>query len=997
MPDNSSERQFRKLAPSIPGIGYLLLFWLLAVGLPALAILTLLNSSELSRKEQLKNSVSDRMLDDMNSLLREFSAESYFSARITQAETAAGLPPRHSNLTSQIVSVREIHQQLHREFSKIRGLRLITIISGDQNFSDILIDHDNENFADYPKPGQWAARTILKAITARAQNQSTDQTLSAVELRMLRNFNDSIFGSYFNPVDSDEDFNSGFITRNNGSNLHTARRVVVNSEKEVVFSYLAIFVETAQIFTEARQEITGRNRFSEFAMRFVLKPATAFPFLIENRDSSLSLYAPVSFGKLNAGAHAHGNLIDRLIAQGKLTEKPAQYPHLVLSSRPLQELIGKRHAHARMLVFLVLCASLLVLKHFQQTGMLSLRIRVRLFAAVFLATILPATAFMFSAYRHNQQQTELRQTALIEEMKTRLKLFELNIRSQDEILNQKAFALVDELNRNIDMPDEVVSEILTRHAKSNFAGAMLIRNNGLSLEIVDRSSTTLRNNPDQLTFSRDIYFASMIKFFDYLGLILENFYSKLESTPNGRKLKALSAIFTSEDVENFCSYEGSAQTTKKDSATLRFSNFKIIPHGNKKGAGAAVLLLVQDIRKVIDQILADQLAKWSFYDQPTSEGRIRNMLAGTFDLEASSLDLSRIWPAGTKLDSSQKSLIAEIANGKAEVSRIISESDAPPVAMVAAKIGGYPLIAISRCTMQKLNADNSHTDLFLLASFAWLMIILMILVSLLDELFATPINRLLTAVRLTEKGYEAEIINDSDNELAQLTGEFNLMNRNLKERERLARFISHEAAQTISRESRELSDIPPCREERSILFIHIRGFSEFSERLSPEQLIDLLNRFFPFAEKLINEAGGQIDKYIADAIMAVFSDGENELTAAVRACMAAQAIRRGISRLNHTLAAEGLPGIALGAGIASGEVISGRIGATSGRRDYTVIGDRVNLAARLETMSHFSDQTRILVDEQTKLAAAAAFSFKNHGELPVKGKTALVQVYELHD
>lgn len=125
MPDNSSERQFRKLAPSIPGIGYLLLFWLLAVGLPALAILTLLNSSELSRKEQLKNSVSDRMLDDMNSLLREFSAESYFSARITQAETAAGLPPRHSNLTSQIVSVREIHQQLHREFSKIRGLRLI--------------------------------------------------------------------------------------------------------------------------------------------------------------------------------------------------------------------------------------------------------------------------------------------------------------------------------------------------------------------------------------------------------------------------------------------------------------------------------------------------------------------------------------------------------------------------------------------------------------------------------------------------------------------------------------------------------------------------------------------------------------------------------------------------------------------------------------------------------------------------------------------------------
>lgn len=997
MSDSFSERQLRKLAPQIPGIGYLLLFWLLAIGLPSLAILTLLNSSELSRKEQLKNSVSDRMFDSMGSLLHVFSAESYFRTCITQAETAAGLPPRHSNLTAQIISTREIHRQLHKQFSEIKGLRLITVISGNQDFSDIQIFHDNEKFADYPKPGQWAARTILKAITARTQNQATDQVLSAVELRMLRNFNESIFGTYFNPVDSDEDFSSGFITRDNGSNLHTARRVVVSSEKKVVFSYLAVFVETSQIFKEACREVSGQGRFSEFDLRFVLKPANAFPFLIENRDSSLSLYAPVCFGKLNAGAHENGNLIDRLIEQGKLTRRPAQYPHLVLSSPPLQEMIGKRYAHARMLVFLVLCASLLALKHFQQTGMLNLRIRVRLFAAVFLATILPAMAFMFSAYRHNRQQTELRQTALIEEMKARLKLFELNIRSQDEILNQKAFALVDELNRNIDMPDEVISEILNRHAERNFDGAMLIRNNGLSLEIVDQNSTTLRNNPEQLTFSRDIYFASMIKFFDYLGLILENFYNKLESTPNGRKLKALSAIFTPEDVENFCSYEGSSQTTKKDSATLRFSNFKIIPHGNKKGAGAAVLLLVQDIREIVDKILADQLTSWSFYEQSTSEGQIRNTLAGTFDLEASSIDLSRIWPSGTTLDDSQKRLIAEIANGKAQASRIISEPGAPTVAMVAAKIGVYPLIAISRCTMQKLNTDNSHTDLFLLASFAWLMLILMILVSLLDELFATPIKSLLQAVRLTEKGHEVEIANCSDNELAQLTGEFNLMNRNLKERERLARFISREAASTISRESREFSDIPPCREKRSILFMHIRGFGELSDRLSPEQLINLLNRFFPFAEKLITEAGGQIDKYIADAVMAVFSKLENAQPAEVRACMAAQAIRQGISELNIALVAEGLPCITLGAGIASGEVISGRIGATSGRRDYTVIGDRVNLAARLEAMSHFSGQTRILVDEQTKHAAAAAFSFKNHGELPVKGKTSLVQVYELHD
>ncbi|EKD81244.1 MAG: adenylate/guanylate cyclase with CHASE sensor, partial [uncultured bacterium] len=127
------------------------------------------------------------------------------------------------------------------------------------------------------------------------------------------------------------------------------------------------------------------------------------------------------------------------------------------------------------------------------------------------------------------------------------------------------------------------------------------------------------------------------------------------------------------------------------------------------------------------------------------------------------------------------------------------------------------------------------------------------------------------------------------------------------------------------------------------------------------------------------------------------ADCEGAEPAAVRSCSTALTIMQETAELNARLAEQGLPNIIIGAGIATGEVISGRIGSHSGRRDYTVIGDRVNLAARLEAMSHFSDQMHILADLQTMQTATARFGFKSHGELPVKGKASLVQVYELFE
>ncbi|OGK06989.1 MAG: hypothetical protein A2W80_19240 [Candidatus Riflebacteria bacterium GWC2_50_8] len=992
MPDKGSERQFRKLAPAAPAPGHLLLFWLFTLALPLLAVFILLRLSEGTQADQLKTELSGRMLDSMGRLQQICNAEAYFKNSVLSAELAAGLPPRNAKLLSSDALPAETTQSLEQRLAAIRGFKLVMLITGRNDFSDLQIIHNSNEFSDYPKPGQWAARTLLKAVAARMRGLPTDQGLSVVEQRMLRNFNDSIFGTYFSPIDKDEDFLCGFNVRNGGTNLHTARRIVESADKTAEFTYLAIFAETAQAFHEAFK--ATRSLATEFTMDIVLRPARLNQFIIEKPDSSLSLYSPINYISLNTGPHAGNNLVTRLLKLNSAQQR-SFYPHLVISSQPVTRLISKYYFYAKLAIFVMLCLSLLAIKHFQQHGMIQVKIRGRLFIAVFLATLLPASVFLFMAYRHNRQQVQIRQNNLVKDMKTRLKMFELNLRSQDEKLGEKASDLANDLRKNMAATDNEISRILNQHAKGNFDGAMLIRSNGLSLEIIDPESAIMRNNPEKLSFSRDIFFAAIIKFFSYLGLTHEQFDARLTATSHGKKLKALASIFSREDVENFCTYEGTAQTSKKGAATLRFINFKILPRAYKEGLYAAVLLLAQDIRKVVETILDGPAHDWSFYHQPGKEGLIETILLGTYDLEASSIDPKSVWPAGSILDNQQRALVDSVIQGNGEVSRVISNGKEPQTVMVARKIGGYPLIALSHCAMQRMSAEHNHTELFLIVCLAYLLLIISVLVSILDELFAEPIQKLLAAAKLTGEGYQVELVNNFDNELSQLTREFNNMNRHLKERERLERFVSSEAIQVIALESLELRDIAALKETRSILFMHIRGFDRLSEQLSPETLIELLNQYFAFAEIRISTNHGQIDKYIADAIMAVFADNEKVDSSAARACASAAAIISEATELNQLLAEKGLPQILIGAGIATGEVISGRIGAYSGRRDYTVIGDRVNLAARLEAMSHFSNQMHILVDQQTMQTAKARFGFKNHGELPVKGKASLVQIYEL--
>lgn len=188
--------------------------------------------------------------------------------------------------------------------------------------------------------------------------------------------------------------------------------------------------------------------------------------------------------------------------------------------------------------------------------------------------------------------------------------------------------------------------------------------------------------------------------------------------------------------------------------------------------------------------------------------------------------------------------------------------------------------------------------------------------------------------------------------------------------------------------------------EMTVLFSDIRGFTSISERMGPEDLVQVLNQFFTPMTRLVLDHGGTLDKYMGDALMAIFGAPVRHDDHAARACRAALAMREALPGLNEGWRRAGvLPeggAVDIGIGVNTGTMAVGNMGSEE-VFDYTVIGDAVNLGSRIEGLNK-PYRTQILVSEQTAIAANAAgdaFLFRELDRVQVKGKDEAVGLYEL--
>jgi adenylate cyclase len=184
------------------------------------------------------------------------------------------------------------------------------------------------------------------------------------------------------------------------------------------------------------------------------------------------------------------------------------------------------------------------------------------------------------------------------------------------------------------------------------------------------------------------------------------------------------------------------------------------------------------------------------------------------------------------------------------------------------------------------------------------------------------------------------------------------------------------------------------KRELTVLFSDIRGFTTLSEAMAPEALVRLMNRYFTAMTGRLFEQRGSLDKFIGDAIMAVFGAPLAEPSHAEHACRAALGMMAALDELRREWQAEGLPRVDIGIGINSGPVIVGNMGSAE-RFNYTVVGDAVNLASRIEGLNK-AYGTGILVSESTYAQIDGTLCPSREVDvLRVRGRAQPVRVYEL--
>lgn len=258
-----------------------------------------------------------------------------------------------------------------------------------------------------------------------------------------------------------------------------------------------------------------------------------------------------------------------------------------------------------------------------------------------------------------------------------------------------------------------------------------------------------------------------------------------------------------------------------------------------------------------------------------------------------------------------------------------------------------------------------------------------------------PIEKLLEVTRKVAAGnFEVHADISSHDEVGELASSFDAMVDGLKERDKIKNVMNkfHGSAITDDLMKGDLQ-LGGVNKEVTVFFSDIRDFTKFSEGHTPEEVVAMLNEYFEIMVGIVTKNHGVVDKFVGDAMMAIWgapnTTGEDEVYA-VRACIE---MRQALEALNELRSSRGQVEIKIGMGLNSGPAISGTIG-SSERMEYTVIGDTVNTSSRIESSTK-AFGTDLLVSGETLERVKTKFISEYAGAAEVKGKAEPLKMYKI--
>lgn len=235
----------------------------------------------------------------------------------------------------------------------------------------------------------------------------------------------------------------------------------------------------------------------------------------------------------------------------------------------------------------------------------------------------------------------------------------------------------------------------------------------------------------------------------------------------------------------------------------------------------------------------------------------------------------------------------------------------------------------------------------------------------------------------------------STDELGKLSEAMNEMTQGLLERDKIketfGKMVDPKIRDHLLNNKIELGG-KVCR--GTILFCDIRNFTSITESIPPEKVVYWLNTYFEKVSEQIFTFKGIVNKYIGDAVMALFGIPIESPDASYQAVMSAIAILHEVERLNVKFRSENLPEIEIGIGIHEGELLAGNIGSST-RMEYTVIGDSVNIASRIESQCKTLNSNLIVSENVIKNIRDNKIKFQSLGNIHLKGRNAPVSLYEI--